>query len=265
VTPVPNTGSVPEISSSLEDYVETVYLLVQQHGFARVKDIARARDVKAASVSIALRKLADLGLVRYERREHIALTSKGEQAGRRVFTRHRLLTRFFEEVLGMSADAAGEQACAMEHSLTDEAMDRLVRFFEFLGTCPFVLETFQNCPMAMDARRSPGDRIPADACASCSRKSKEIKPMRLADLRLGQTAVVTQINARGALRRRLLDMGILPDTAVGLERSGVGNEPLWIRCQGDRLTLRRSEANSILVREGASGTRQADAFRDVVQ
>jgi DtxR family Mn-dependent transcriptional regulator len=245
--------------------VETVYLLVQQHGFARVKDIARARDVKAASVSIALRRLAELGLVRYERREHIALTSKGEQAGRRVFTRHRLLTRFFEEVLRMPADAAGEQACAMEHSLTDEAMDRLVRFFEFLSTCPFVLETFQKCPMATDAGENPGGRLAADACATCSKKKKEVKPIRLADLKLGQTAVVTHINARGALRRRLLDMGILPDTAVGLERSGVGNEPLWIRCQGDRLTLRRSEANSILVREGASGACRADVFRNVVQ
>lgn len=240
----------PGISASLEDYLETIYLLAQTHGFARVKDIARARDVKAASVSIALRKLAELGLVRYERREYIALTPAGEQAGRRVFTRHRLLTRFFEEVLHMPADAAGEQACAMEHSLTDEAMDRLVRFFEFLGTCPYIIETFRKCPMSMDARRNPGDRIPADACATCSRK-KEAKPMRLADLRLGQTAVVTQIKARGAVRQRLLDMGILPDTAVGLERSGVGGEPLWIRCQGDRLTLRRSEANSILVREGA--------------
>ncbi|MFI5399084.1 MAG: DtxR family transcriptional regulator [Candidatus Binatia bacterium] len=260
-----NTTLALELSSSLEDYLETIYLLAQQHGFARVKDIARARDVKAASVSIALRKLAELGLVRYERREYIALAPAGEQAGRRIFTRHRLLTRFFEEVLRMPADAASEQACAMEHSLTDEAMDRLVRFFEFLGTCPYIIETFGKCPMAMEATRTPGDRIPADACATCSKKQTEVKPMRLADLRLGQTAVVTHINARGALRRRLLDMGILPDTAVGLERSGVGGEPLWVRCQGDRLTLRRSEANSILVRAGALSTYRSDVFRDVVQ
>lgn len=261
--PAANTAA-PEISSSLEDYLETIYLLAQQHGFASVRDIARARDVKAASVSIALRKLAELGLVRYERREYIAPTPTGEQAGRRIFTRHRLLTRFFEEVLRMPADAAGEQACAMEHSLTDEAMDRLVRFFEFLGTCPYVVETFRKCPMAMDVRVAPADRTAADACAACSKK-KEAKPKRLADLRLGQTAVVTHISATGAKRRRLLDMGILPDTAVGLERSGVGGEPLWILCQGDRLTLRRSEANSILVREGALSGYRPDVFRDVVQ
>ena len=141
------TASESEISSSLEDYLETIYLLVQEQGFARVKDVARARDVKAASVSIALRKLAELDLVRYERREYIALTPEGEKAGRRVYSRHRLLTRFFQEVLSLDAKAASEQACAMEHSLTDEAMDGMARFFEFLGTCPSVIESFHACPV----------------------------------------------------------------------------------------------------------------------
>ena len=90
------------MSPALEDYLETIYLLVQEHGFARVKDIARARDVKAATVSVALRKLADLDLIRYERREYIALTPHGDEAGRRVFTRHRLLARVFR---GGSRDA----------------------------------------------------------------------------------------------------------------------------------------------------------------
>jgi DtxR family Mn-dependent transcriptional regulator len=242
-----NIALESDLSSSLEDYLETVYLLVQEHGFARVRDIARARDVKAASVSIALRKLAELGLVRHERREYVALTPTGEQAGRRVFTRHRLLTRFFEQVLDMPAQAASEQACAMEHSLTDEAMDRLVRFFEFLGACPFVIETFRRCPMALGARHKPGDSIPAEACAICAKNGK-IKSTRLGDLKQGQTAVVTHINARGAQRQRLLDMGILPDTAVDIERFG---DPLWVRCHGARLELRPAEANSILVREGA--------------
>ena len=141
--------SIPaEMSPALEDYIETIYLLVQEYGFARVRDIARARNVKAASVSIALRKLADLELVRYERREYIALTTNGEYAGRRVLARHRLLARFFGEVLGMPADAAGEQACAMEHSLTDDGMERLVRFLEFVDSRPSIVERFRRCQKA---------------------------------------------------------------------------------------------------------------------
>ncbi len=94
------------MSEPLEDYLETIYLLVQEHGFARVKEIAKARGVKAATVSIALRKLSEAGFVNYVRREYIGLTERGEEAARRVLTRHRLLTRFFSEVLGMSPHAA---------------------------------------------------------------------------------------------------------------------------------------------------------------
>lgn len=240
---------LPEISSALEDYLETVYLLVQEHGFARVKDIAKARAVKAASVSIALRKLSELDLVRYVRREYIALTPTGEQAGRRVFTRHRLLTRFFEEVLGMGAEAAGEQACAMEHSLTDDAMGRLVHFFEFLGNCPSLTEGFRQAQAAGGPSSRAHLHTPS-ACAICKAK-KESDTMSLADLKPGQTAVVTHVGASGALRQRLLDMGILPNTSIDLERAGLGGDPLWIRCQGAHLALRRTEAAAIRVREEA--------------
>jgi DtxR family transcriptional regulator, Mn-dependent transcriptional regulator len=236
------------MSSSLEDYLETIYLLVQQDGFARVRDIAQRRGVAPPTVSIALRRLADAGLVNYERRAYIGLTPAGEQAARRVLARHRLLTRFFEEVLKMPAQAAADQACTMEHSLTDEAMDRIVRFFEFLGRCPSVVEAFARCPIAaggLGAGEPSGTR-----CATCSVRS-EVKPMSLADVEPGRSAIVTRIAASGALRQRLLDMGVLPDTRVEVERTGLGGDPLWVRCQGARLAVRRSEASTILVRDDA--------------
>jgi len=259
MTQLTATVSDSDISSSLEDYLETIYLLVQEQGFARVKDVARARDVKAASVSIALRRLSELDLVRYERREYIALTPEGEKAGRRVFSRHRLLTRFFEEVLHMPAKSAGEQACAMEHSLTDEAMDGMVRFFEFLGTCPSVIETFRVCPAITGHKPGArGEHLP-DWCSACDKKKGAVS-MSLADVKPGNRAVVTKINAGGALRQRLLDMGVLPQTTIDIERVGLGGDPFWVRCQGARLALRRSEAQSIQVRPGEaveSGAKQS--------
>jgi DtxR family transcriptional regulator, Mn-dependent transcriptional regulator len=241
------TGADSEISSSLEDYLETIYLLVQEQGFARVKDVARERDVKAASVSIALRRLAELALVRYERREYIALTPAGEQAGRRVFSRHRLLLHFFQDVLKMEAKAASAQACAMEHSLTDEAMDGMARFLEFLSTCPSAIESFHACP-ALANRKPAGKSEPLPAwCASCG-KRKSAVVMSLAEVRPGRRAVVTKIGAGGVLRQRLLDMGVLPESLVEVERVGLGGDPFWVCCQGAHLALRRSEAQSILVR-----------------
>jgi DtxR family Mn-dependent transcriptional regulator len=247
MSPAATSLSDSEISSSLEDYLETIYLLVQEQGFARVKDVARARDVKAASVSIALRRLAEMELVRYERREYIALTPEGEKAGRRVFSRHRLLTRFFQEVLNLPADAASDQACAMEHSLTDEAMDGMARFFEFLGTCPSVIESFRACPAIAGRKAGTAGELPG-WCQVCAKKKGGPAVMSLADIKPGGRAIVTKIGAGGALRQRLLDMGMLPETTIDIERVGLGGDPFWIRCQGARLALRRSEAQSVFVR-----------------
>ena len=249
----PLTAAAPAaLSSSLEDYLETIYLLVQEQGFARVKEIAKARDVKAPSVSIALRRLAELDLVRYERREYVVLTEAGEETARRVFSRHRLLTRFFEEVLQMPQAAAAEQACALEHGLTDEAMAGLARFFEFLGSCPKagggLLERFRTCPIGLPRPPRGAKKSCHEECASCAHVKKETPEMtELCDLSPGDTARVAHLRAEGHLRQRLLDMGILPDTSIDLERVGRGGDPLWIRCQGAQLALRRSEAASILV------------------
>ena len=71
--------------------------------------------------------------------------------------------------------------------------------------------------------------------------------MSVASLKPGQSAVVTRITASGALRQRLLDVGILPGITIDVERTSRGG-PLWIRCQGARMALRRGEASSIRVR-----------------
>ena len=146
----------------------------------------------------------------------------------------------------MPAEAASEQACAMEHSLTDEAMVRMVGFFEFLGACPSVIESFRQCPMVQDQKTTAQRRLP-QWCSVCAKK-KGFLSMSLADVKPGNSAVVTRIDAVGALRQRLLDMGVLPETTIDIERVGLGGDPFWVRCQGARLALRRSEANSILVR-----------------
>ncbi len=249
-TAVKGPEELHALSPSLEDYLETIYLLVQKSSFARVRDISQARNVKAASVSIALRKLAQLGQIKYERREYVTLTPEGESAGRRIYARHMLLTRFCETLLRMSPEAARDQACAMEHSLTDEAMDRLAAFFEFLGNCPRaprdLLESFQGCPVGPGGVGAKGhhDCPDGERCASNAKRYAK-QGQTLCDLKPGQRARVMQIEARGALRQRLLDMGFIPDALIDLERVGLGGDPLWVRCQGAHLALRRSEARSI--------------------
>lgn len=236
------------LTGALEDYLETIYQLVTENSFARVRDIARARSVRAASVSPALKRLSDMGLVEYERREYVTLTDEGARQARRVYSRHKLLTRFFGEVLRMDAESAERDACAIEHHLSDEAMDRMVRFFEYLGTCrngdANLLERFHGCsrvhPELPDCRHT--------CPAGHPRLGLTEATVSLFDLSPGQKGTVLQVDAAGAVRQRLLDMGILPQVTLSVQRVAPAGDPIWIAIDGTQLALRRQEAQAVLLR-----------------
>jgi len=238
------------LTSALEDYLETIFELVRDQKLARVKDIARARGVKSGSVTPAMKRLSELGLIKYIQREYIDLTPEGEVEARRIYAKHQILSRFFEEFLGMPRPQAEADACAMEHNLSAEGMSHLTRFFEYLRSCPdgqAFLQRFHQCPV------THGDDM---SCASCRLHTEAIsmkceqeraQQSTLALLKPGQRGQVTQINGYGAIRQRLLDMGILPDITIEVERLAPAGDPIWIRLQGFQLSLRRKEAECIVV------------------
>ena len=73
---------IGELSESLEDYIEIIFNLIETHKIARVRDIARAKDVKMSSVVSALKRLGQTGLVKYEAREFVELTDSGSDLAR---------------------------------------------------------------------------------------------------------------------------------------------------------------------------------------
>jgi len=236
------------ITKALEDYLETIFLLVRDHGFARVRDIASARKVKASSVSPALKRLAEQGLVRYVQREYVGLTEQGTHEARRVLARHELLTRFFRDVLRMPAEAADQEACAIEHCLTAEAMNRLARFFEFSCAYPESHRAWQEKFLTFDR----GQDCEPDGRAVCAEDSPSKagtveRVMSVSDLKPGQQGIVRQVNAKGAIRQRLLDMGLLPDVVLRVERVAPVGDPVWISLHGSQLALRRKEAKTVLI------------------
>lgn len=117
------------MTKSLEDYVEAIYRLAGDTGFARVVDIAKMLGVKMPSVNSAVKELASLKLVRYEKYREITLTDEGLAVAKKVFKLHTTLKNFLLS-LGVSEDNAEHDACAMEHILSDEtiaAMEKATR------------------------------------------------------------------------------------------------------------------------------------------
>jgi DtxR family Mn-dependent transcriptional regulator len=235
----------PGLSSALEDYLETIFVLVRDNKFARVKDIAKARGVRSASVSPAMRRLAELGLIKYVQREYIDLTDEGEAEARKIYARHRVLSRFFEEILGVPAQAALEDACSMEHSLSDVSMDHLVRFFEFLEACPEgegIIGRFHNCSLVND------DVEECEiVCPAKKKLSKKKNKTTLFELTQGQKGRVRRIEGTGSFRQSILDCGIMPNLVLEVDRVSPDGKSISVNFQGTQISLNRKEAESIVV------------------
>jgi Mn-dependent transcriptional regulator len=90
-----------QLSASQEDYLEAVYHIASEKKVARAKDIAKRLDVRASSVTNALRVLSSLGLINYAPYDLITLTDAGLTAAREIVGRHEALANFLVIVLGV--------------------------------------------------------------------------------------------------------------------------------------------------------------------
>lgn len=112
------------ITQSLEDYLESIYMLVEAKHPAQVCNVAQMLSVKMPSVVKAMRELKRLDLVVQEPYGDIKLTTKGRRLARHIMSRHTLLRTFLLN-LGVSQRIADRDACRMEHILSAETLDRI--------------------------------------------------------------------------------------------------------------------------------------------
>ncbi len=137
-----------ELSSNLEDYLETIFHLERESRVARAKDIAERLEVSRASVTGALKTLGDKGLINYEPYSYVTLTKKGQGIASEIDRRHHILRGFFQDFLQLGPEASDANACRVEHAMDQEAINRLVDFLTFLEDCPRTgpdwLESFES-------------------------------------------------------------------------------------------------------------------------
>ena len=112
------------MTQSLEDYLESIYILIKDGSDACVRDVARLLDVKMPSVVKAIHELKRLGLVTQEPYAAIELTAKGRRVAKLVLNRHTLLRKFLMK-LGVGRKKADKDACLMEHILSAETLDKI--------------------------------------------------------------------------------------------------------------------------------------------
>ncbi len=113
------------LTAPVEDYLKAIYGIEQGGGAAATNDIAAKLSIAAASVSGMVRRLADQGLVSYERYRGVRLTDLGRRAALRTIRRHRVIETYLAQALGYPWDRVHEEAERLEHAVSDELVDRM--------------------------------------------------------------------------------------------------------------------------------------------
>jgi Mn-dependent DtxR family transcriptional regulator len=117
---------------SMEDYIEQIYILIEDKGYARVSDIAEALSVHPSSVTKMVQKLDKDEYLVYEKYRGLVLTAKGKKIGKRLVFRHDLLEQFLK-IIGVKDENIYNDVEGIEHHLSWDSIDRigdLVQFFE---------------------------------------------------------------------------------------------------------------------------------------
>ena len=181
---------ISNISPASQDYLKVIYDLTEEHGRASTSQIASQLEVKPASVTGMLQKMAkeEPPLVEYKKHQGVTLTSEGKKAALEIMRHHRLLESFLHEVLNYSWDEVHEEAERLEHVISED-MER--RMAAVLGN---------------PSRDPHGQPIP--------NQNLEILPLSdtpMDELRPSQVAIVRRVQDNDPeLLRYLADLGLQP-------------------------------------------------------
>jgi len=117
------------IHQSGEDYLEAILTLRRRNGQVRSVEVAAELGYSKPSVSIAMKKLREQGYVRMDESGLLSLTEEGEAVAQGVFERHSTLKKALM-LLGVSEEDAAEEACKLEHAISDSTLEKIKAFLE---------------------------------------------------------------------------------------------------------------------------------------
>lgn len=196
----------PALSANTEEYLEWIYRLSREQDEVTTTDLARSLKVSPASVTGMLKRLAEKGLIHYEKYHGITLTELGAASALATIRRHGLLERLLVDVLGLPWHLVDEEAGRLEHHITPEVEARLRAFLGHPTTCP---------------HGQPIDWVEPESS------------VRLGALHEGDVTVVTRIgDETPEFLVYVAELGLKPGARVEVVRRAPFNGPLIVRVAG---------------------------------
>lgn len=231
-----------EISENVEEYLETIYKKSLTDNMAKTTEISKDLGIAPGSVTQMLKKLEEEGYVDYYQYKGVKLTDKGYKIARSIVRKHRLLESFLYNTLGIDMEDLHEQACAMEHSLSDEAERKLCQLLEYPDQCPDDHNIIPICDLDIST------------CYECSKiHSIGDIPKRLENLiavgnmKPKEKGKIKFIRGDNEKLKELLDMGITLETEITLINSTPLNGPVKVLVEDEEVMLDKELSYNLFV------------------
>jgi len=228
-------------SEQLEEYLENILDIEEHHGIAKTSAIAKCLKIAPASVTEALQVLSEKGLVHYEPYHGATLTEQGREMARKVKRRHRLLEVFLTDVLHINKENVHDEACKMEHTLSDETECALCKLLKAPARCP-------HGSLISACNRN------VESCSACLAESKSASActrneplIPVTALSAGQKGTIAFIRGDNSVVRRLTDLGLTLKTEIQLVRKAPLHGPIEIAVRKTRLAIDHEIADHIFV------------------
>jgi DtxR family Mn-dependent transcriptional regulator len=211
---------------AIEDYMKTIYMLAQEETPVSTSRIAQARNVKPASATSMIQRLARLNLVRYEKHYGVTLTEAGEKLALEVIRHHRLLELYLIEALGFTWDEVHEQADILEHVISEKMEERIAAVLNHPEFDPH------------------GDPIPSKDGVLI-----QVETQLLSTLQVGDSACVSRIpdDSNSELLRYLAELGLVPGTLFQVVKVAPFDGPVTLMLADEEKVVGRQVADSVLV------------------
>jgi DtxR family Mn-dependent transcriptional regulator len=214
-------GKMTYLSETQEDYLLDILEQTAKHTVARIKDIANSRSVSLPTVVSAIKTLAEKNIINHEKYGYITLTDYGFELAKNLLERKKNILKFLTFTLGVPQDRAIADAHKLEHDLSKETYESLIKIKSFFETYPNIKEQFENF-------------------------QKKGAYMKLNEINIGETAKIVKIE-NSPIKSKLLSMGTTPGTVIKVEKVAPLGDPIEVTLLGYHLTLRKDEAEKIIV------------------
>lgn len=132
------------VSLALESYLEAIADIQNEQGAVSPSVLAEKMGCKRSSVTSALQRLAENGLINYHTYRPVTLSQKGKEVIESLDKYHKILANFFENVLGLEEEFSQKEACRLEHQISPKTIERIAEYVEFLDKPDAFIKFLKN-------------------------------------------------------------------------------------------------------------------------